>query len=123
MSEKKEMKDKLDSVVLGISGEALLVMGLIVAFANKPQWNSVLTLALTAVGIFLVVWGFVLSEKRKAAGEGTLTVILAIMGVLSIVFGLLGYFKVIGVFIPGIAIAIIGVASDIVLATVAKKDK
>ena len=88
MSKKK--KATPDSIVLGISGEALLVMGAIVAFAGRPEWHSALTLALSAVGL---------------------------------VFGLLGYFNIVGVLVSGIPAAAAGVASDIVLAVVSKKEK
>lgn len=123
MSKKKKKNATPDSIVLGISGEALLVMGAIVAFAGRPEWHSVLTLALSAVGLFLAIWGFALAGKRKAAGEGMLTILLVIMGAVGLVFGLLGYFNIVGVLVSGIPAAAAGVASDIVLAVVAKKEK
>ena len=67
-----------------------LSWGAIVAFAGRPEWHSVLTLALSAVGL---------------------------------VFGLLGFFNIVGVLVSGIPAAAAGVASDIVLAVVAKKEK
>ena len=123
MSKKKKMNATPDSIVLGISGEALLVMGALVAFAGRPEWHSALTLALPAVGLFLVVWGFALAGKRNADGEGMLTVVLVIMGAISLVFGLLGFFNIVSVLVSGIPIAATGIASDIVLAVVAKKAK
>ena len=123
MSKKNKKKATPDSIVLGISGEALLVMGAIVAFAGRPQWHSALTLALSAVGLFLVIWGLALAGKRKAAGEGMLTIILVIMGAVGLVFGLLGYFNIVGVLVSGIPAAAAGVASAIVLAVVSKKEK
>lgn len=123
MSKKKKIKATPDSIVLGISGEALLVMGLIVAFAGKPQWNGVMNIALSAIGLFLAVWGFALAGKRKAAGDGTLTIVLVIMGAVSLVFGLLGYFNIVGVLISGITVVAVGVVSDIVLAIMAKREK
>lgn len=120
---KKKAKTTPDSIVLGISGEAVLVLGLILALKNEPSWVPGISIALAATGLFLTVWGFVLSGKRSAAGEGVLTAVLVIMGLLTLACGVLGYFEVIGVLIPGIAAAVVGVASDIVLVIVSKKSK
>lgn len=123
MKTKKRAKTTADSVVLGVSGEALLVLGLIVALAGKPHWNGILTLILAAVGLFLTVWSIALSKKRKSEGDGALTVILFVMGILSFAIGILGFFEAMSLLVLGIAAAVIGVASDIVLAVVAKKGK
>ena len=123
MKTKKKVKVTADSVVLGVSGEALLVLGLIVALAGKPQWNGLLTLILAAVGLFLTVWSISLSKKRKLDGNATLTVILFAMGIMSFAIGVLGFFEVMNLLVLGIAAAVIGVSSDIVLTIVAKKGK
>lgn len=123
MKSKKKVKATADSIVLGISGEAVLVLGLILALKNELSWVPVVSIALAATGLFLTVWGFALSSKRRAAGEGTLTAVLVVMGLLTLACGILGYFKVMGVLIPGIAAAVVGVASDVVLAIIGKKAK
>lgn len=123
MKSKEKTKATADSIVLGISGEALLVMGLIIALAGKPQWDGILTIALAVVGLFLAIWGFAMAKKRQEEGNGNLTGILVVMGILSFIIGVLGYFKIMSLLILGLASAIIGVVSDIVLAVVAKKAK
>ena len=45
------------------------------------------------------------------------------MGILAFIIGILGYCKIMSLLILGLASAIIGVVSDIVLAVVAKKAK
>lgn len=87
------------------------------------SWVIVISIALAVVGIFLTVWGFALSNKRSVVGEGILTAVLIVMGLLTLACGVLGYFEVMGVLIPGIVAAVVGVVSDIVLAIVAKKPK
>ena len=123
MKSKRKVKVTADSIVLGISGKAVLVLGLILALKNEPSWIPIISIALAAMGLFLTVWGFVLSNKRRAVGEGTLTAVLVIMGLLTLACGIIGYFEVIGVLIPGIAAAVVGVASDIVLAIIGKEAK
>lgn len=118
---KKKTKATPDTIVLGISGEAVLVLGLILALKNEPSWVPVVSIALAAAGLFLTVWGFALSGKRSAAGEGVLTAVLVGMGLLTLACGVLGYFEIMGVLIPGIAAAVVGVGSDIVLVVVSKK--
>ena len=116
-------KSTADSIVLGVSGEALLVLGLIIAFADKPQWNSFLTVLLALTGLFLSVWSIVFSKKRKSENKSVLTIILFIMGILSLAIGIMGYFELFSLLILGISGAVIGVVSDIVLSVVSKKDK
>lgn len=57
----------------------------------------------------------------KASGDGMLTVVLVVMGAISLVFGLLGFFNIVSVLVSGVPVAATGIASDIVLAIVAKK--
>lgn len=120
---KKRKKVQPDSIVLGVSGEALLVLGLILALAGKPQWNGILTILMGLFGVFLIVWGFALSKKRKEEGQSTLTTVLLVMGVLALLIGITGYLSILNTMVLGIAAAVIGVASDIVLAIVAKAEK
>lgn len=54
---KKKTKATPDTIVLGISGEAVLVLGLILALKNEPSWVPVVSIALAAAGLFLTVWG------------------------------------------------------------------
>lgn len=121
MTGKKKMKATPDSIVLGISGEAILVLGLILALKNEPSWVPMVSIALAAVGLFLAVWGFALSNKRRAAGQGVLTAVLVVMGLLTLACGVVGYLEIIGNLVPGIAAAVVGVASDVVLAVAAKR--
>lgn len=118
---KSKVKTTPDSIILGVSGEALLVLGLIIALADKPQYNGILALILAAVGLLLAIWSFALSKKRKSEGDGLLTIILLVMGILSFAIGILGYFEVMSLFVLGISAAVIGAASDVVLAIIAKK--
>lgn len=120
---KSKAKTTPDSIVLGVSGEALLVLGLIIALAGKPQWNGILTIVIAVVGLFLAIWSFALSKKRKSEGDEILTIILLVMGILSLAIGIMGFFEVMSLLVLGVAAAVIGVASDVVLAIVAKKSK
>lgn len=118
---KRKMKVTADSVVLGVSGEAMLVLGMIFAF--KPEWNNVMAWLLFGFGLFTTVWGLALIAKRHANHEDTLTAVLTTCSLIGVSIGLLGAFTNWNEIVLGLIPAACGIAMDIVIAIIGKKQK